>query len=74
MKAVFFALFSLAASALATPIIAERQLEAQADELDQLTELIKVHTANISTPLLPVSTLPPFTPYCPLPLTQSLSV
>jgi hypothetical protein len=61
MKAIFFALFSLAASALATPIIAERQLEAQADEIDQLTELIKVHTANISTPPLPAPT-PPLLP------------
>lgn len=48
MKAAFFALFAFAASALATPIIAERQLESQADEIDQLTELVKLHTANIS--------------------------
>ena len=62
MKAVFFALFSLAASALATPIIAERQLESQADEIDQLTELIKVHTANISTAPLIVPPQNPTTP------------
>lgn len=48
MKAAFFALFSFAVSALATPIIAERQLETQANEIDQLTELVKLHTANIS--------------------------
>jgi len=48
MKASFFALLTFAATALATPIIASRQLESQADELDQLTELVKVHTANIN--------------------------
>ncbi|KAG7286432.1 hypothetical protein NEMBOFW57_008742 [Staphylotrichum longicolle] len=48
MKAAFFALFSFAVSALATPIIAERQLETQANEIDQLTELVKLHTANIN--------------------------
>jgi len=48
MKASFFALLTFAASALATPIIASRQLESQADELDRLTELVKVHTANIN--------------------------
>ncbi|KAK4034848.1 hypothetical protein C8A01DRAFT_48845 [Parachaetomium inaequale] len=48
MKAAFIALFTFAVSALATPIIAERQLESQADEIDKLTELVKVHTANIN--------------------------
>jgi hypothetical protein len=49
MKAAFFALFTLAASALASPLLADkRQLETQADEIDKLTELVKVHTANIS--------------------------
>ncbi|KAK4236007.1 hypothetical protein C8A03DRAFT_45929 [Achaetomium macrosporum] len=48
MKAVFFTLFSLAASALATPLLAQRQLETQADEIDRLTELVMSHTANIN--------------------------
>jgi hypothetical protein len=55
MKAAFLALLTFAVSALATPLLAERQLEAQADEIDQLTELVKVHTANISNPLPPSS-------------------
>ncbi|KAK3303180.1 uncharacterized protein B0T15DRAFT_438497 [Chaetomium strumarium] len=48
MKAIFFTLFSLAASALATPLLAQRQLETQADEIDRLTELVMSHTANIN--------------------------
>jgi hypothetical protein len=55
MKAAFLALLTFAVSALATPLLAERQLEAQADEIDQLTELVKVHTANIINPLPPSS-------------------
>ncbi|KAK1782388.1 hypothetical protein QBC45DRAFT_368127 [Copromyces sp. CBS 386.78] len=49
MKAgIFFSFFALAASAFATPIIAERQLESQADQLDQLTALVRQHTANMN--------------------------
>lgn len=70
MKASFFALLTFAASALATPIIASRQLESQADELDRLTELVKVHTANISQLTLPPPPPPPLPTLClslPLP-------
>ncbi|EAQ84756.1 predicted protein [Chaetomium globosum CBS 148.51] len=49
MKTSFLALLTFAASVLATPLLASRQLESQADALDQLTELVKVHTANINT-------------------------
>lgn len=49
MKAgIFFSFFALAASAFATPIIAERQLETQVDQIDQLTALVRQHTANMS--------------------------
>ena len=61
MKASFLALLTFAVSAIATPIIASRQLETQADELDQLTELVKVHTTNISK--LPPSPKNGFTPF-----------
>ncbi len=49
MKVALFTLFSFAVSALATPLLASRQLETQGAEIDQLTDLIKLHTANIST-------------------------
>ncbi|KAH6617193.1 hypothetical protein F5144DRAFT_633462 [Chaetomium tenue] len=61
MKASFLALFTFAASALATPLLASRQLESQADELDQLTELVKVHTANINTTTAAVQDNPSLT-------------
>ncbi|KAK4187428.1 hypothetical protein QBC35DRAFT_552077 [Podospora australis] len=53
MKTFFVALLTLAASALATPIVAEnklvsRQYESQGDEIDQLTALVRTHTANIN--------------------------
>jgi hypothetical protein len=48
MKAVFFAVFAFAASALAGPIIAERQLDSQADEIDKLFSQIQGYTASIS--------------------------
>lgn len=49
MKAgIFFSFFALAASAFATPIIAERQLESQATQLDELTALVRQHTANMN--------------------------
>jgi hypothetical protein len=48
MKAVFFALFAFAASALASPVIGERQLESQADEIDKLFSQIQGYTASIS--------------------------
>ncbi|KAJ4417288.1 hypothetical protein N0V85_001912 [Neurospora sp. IMI 360204] len=49
MKAgIFFSFFALAASAFATPIIAERQIESQADQIDQLTALVRQHTANMN--------------------------
>ncbi|KAK3292370.1 uncharacterized protein B0H64DRAFT_435137 [Chaetomium fimeti] len=48
MKASFFTLLTIAASALATPLLAPRQLESQAAQLDQLTELVRAHTANIN--------------------------
>ncbi|KAK3401804.1 hypothetical protein B0T20DRAFT_346247 [Sordaria brevicollis] len=49
MKAgIFFSFFALAASAFATPIIAERQLESQATQIDQLTDLVRQHTANMN--------------------------
>lgn len=48
MKASFFALFAFAASALATPVLSERQLEAQADEIDKLFSQVQVYTAAIS--------------------------
>lgn len=48
MKAVLVTLLALAASALAGPIIAERQLDTQASAIDSLTEQIKGYTASIS--------------------------
>ncbi|KAK3332313.1 hypothetical protein B0T19DRAFT_456951 [Cercophora scortea] len=48
MKAIFVALLAFAASAIASPVIAERQLETQEAEIDKLTNLVKVHTANIN--------------------------
>ncbi|RKU49230.1 hypothetical protein DL546_009549 [Coniochaeta pulveracea] len=48
MKASFFALFAFAASALATPVLSERQLEAQADEIDKLFSQVQVYTAAIN--------------------------
>jgi len=50
MKAVFFALFAFATSALAGPVIAERQLDSQADEIDKLFSQIQGYTASISKP------------------------
>lgn len=60
MKAgIFFSFFALAASALATPIAAGNQLESQAAQIDQLTTLVRQHTANMSmySPLLLISDL-----------------
>lgn len=51
MKAAFFALFAFAATALATPIVSARQetdVDAEAAEIDKLTQLISTHTANIN--------------------------
>ncbi|EGO54284.1 hypothetical protein NEUTE1DRAFT_124565 [Neurospora tetrasperma FGSC 2508] len=49
MKAgIFFSFFALAASALATPIAAGNQLESQAAQIDQLTTLVRQHTANMN--------------------------
>ncbi|KAM7184604.1 hypothetical protein V8F33_012894 [Rhypophila sp. PSN 637] len=48
MKAFFVILSALAASVLATPVISERQLETQADEIDKLTAVVLQHTANIN--------------------------
>ncbi|EON99220.1 hypothetical protein UCRPA7_5252 [Phaeoacremonium minimum UCRPA7] len=48
MKAVLVTLLALAASALAGPIIAERQLDTQASAIDSLTEQIKGYTASIN--------------------------
>ncbi|KAK0709262.1 hypothetical protein B0T26DRAFT_859922 [Lasiosphaeria miniovina] len=48
MKAVFVFLCTLAASAMATPLVSERQLESQGDELDKLTSTIRGYTANIN--------------------------
>ena len=48
MKAIFVILSALAASVLATPVLSERQLETQADEIDKLTAVVLKHTANIS--------------------------
>ncbi|KAK3682281.1 hypothetical protein B0T22DRAFT_484353 [Podospora appendiculata] len=48
MKAIFVALLAFAASAIASPVIAERQLETQEAEIDKLTDLVKLHTANIN--------------------------
>lgn len=48
MKAAFFALFAFATSALAGPIIAERQLDSQAAEIDKLFSQIQGYTASIS--------------------------
>ncbi|OIW24657.1 hypothetical protein CONLIGDRAFT_673772 [Coniochaeta ligniaria NRRL 30616] len=48
MKAVFFAVFAFAASALAGPLIAERQLDTQADEIDKLFSQIQGYTASIN--------------------------
>ncbi|SPQ26707.1 49a8c059-71d9-4e07-bbbb-e6b6fd2ee3bf [Thermothielavioides terrestris] len=48
MKAAFFSLFAFAASALASPIIAQRQATVQVDALDNLIQLVKGHTANIN--------------------------
>lgn len=56
MKAAFFALFAFAASALATPVLSERQLETQADEIDKLFSQVQVYTASIS-PLTPLRTV-----------------
>lgn len=50
MKAVLFAVFAFATSALAGPIIAERQLDTQADEIDKLFTQIQGYTASISKP------------------------
>jgi len=56
MKSIFFALLALASTALTTPILtseetklASRQLESQADILDNLLSVIQTHTANISS-------------------------
>ncbi|KAK1767859.1 hypothetical protein QBC33DRAFT_619334 [Phialemonium atrogriseum] len=48
MKAILFAVFAFAASTLATPIVAERQLDSQADELDSLIAQVQGYTANIN--------------------------
>ncbi|KAK4461960.1 hypothetical protein QBC42DRAFT_251970 [Cladorrhinum samala] len=55
MKSIFFALLALASTALTTPILtseetklASRQLESQADILDNLLSVIQTHTANIN--------------------------
>lgn len=48
MKAIFFAVLAFAASSLAGPIVAERQLETQADALDSLLAKVQGFTANIS--------------------------
>lgn len=48
MKVILFAVFAFAASTLATPIVAERQLDSQADELDSLIAQVQGYTANIS--------------------------
>ena len=48
MKAVFVTVFAFAASALAGPIIAERQLDTQADQIDALFTQIQGYTASIS--------------------------
>jgi hypothetical protein len=48
MKAVFFAVFAFAASALAGPVVTERQLDTQAAEIDQLFAQIQGYTATIS--------------------------
>ena len=52
MKAVLVTLLALAASALAGPIIADRQLDTQASAIDSLTEQIKGYTASISKALV----------------------
>lgn len=48
MKAAFFAIFAFAASALAGPVLSERQLDTQADEIDKLFSQISGYTASIS--------------------------
>ncbi|KAK3316585.1 hypothetical protein B0H66DRAFT_641409 [Apodospora peruviana] len=48
MKAIFVILSALAASVLATPVLSERQLETQADEIDKLIAVVQGHTANIN--------------------------
>lgn len=48
MKAIFFAAFAFAASALAGPVVAERQLGSQADQLDKLFTQVQGYTAAIS--------------------------
>ncbi|KAM7201576.1 hypothetical protein V8F20_004804 [Naviculisporaceae sp. PSN 640] len=48
MKAIFVVLTALAASVFASPVISERQLETQADEIDKLTAVVLQHTANIN--------------------------
>lgn len=48
MKAIFVVLTALAASVFASPVLSERQLETQADEIDKLTAIVLQHTANIS--------------------------
>ncbi|KAK3381965.1 hypothetical protein B0H63DRAFT_546713 [Podospora didyma] len=48
MKAIFAILFALAASAIATPVISERQVETEASEIDKLTDIVKGYTANLN--------------------------
>jgi len=52
MKAVFFSLLALAASAIAGPVINARQLESEADQLDALMAVVQTHTANLSPYIL----------------------
>jgi len=54
MKTAIFSLFALATSVLAGPVLTEtqlvsRQLESQADQLDELLALVQTHTANINS-------------------------
>lgn len=60
MKVIFVTLLALAASAFASPVVSERQLDSQATEIDSLMAKIQGHTASISKiPVLLLS--PPWT-------------
>ena len=48
MKTAIFSLFAIVASAIATPLVAERQLESQGNQLDTLMTRIQGYTAAIS--------------------------
>ncbi|KAH8878923.1 hypothetical protein GQ53DRAFT_856838 [Thozetella sp. PMI_491] len=48
MKAAIFSLFALVASAIATPLVSERQTDAQEATIEKLSATVQGYTANIN--------------------------